>query len=226
MMKLKVCGATRRETCEALDALGVAWIGLWHRMPRGRHDLDADGLDDALRGFSPDPARARPMLVTMAAEPEWLFPLCDRHGLSHVQLHGFQLPGAVARLKRGRPALAVFKTLHVQDGRCLEERFIDAYLDAGVEAFIVDSFVSRDAAGSTGRRFDPDVLGSLCGRYPAARWLCAGGLTAECLPQLARQFPDLDGVDIDSGARVAGQIDAGRVAQLLRGIGAARETRQ
>jgi phosphoribosylanthranilate isomerase len=108
--------------------------------------------------------------------------------------------------------------LHVQQGRCLEERLIGAYLGAGVDAFVVDSFTSRDVAGSTGQRYDPTLLARLSARYPTAQWLCAGGLAAEHLPELAQQLPCLAGVDIDSGARVDGRIDATRVRRLVRNL--------
>jgi phosphoribosylanthranilate isomerase len=199
-----------------LDALGVGWVGLWFRIPRGKHNLDEAELRSALRGFSRSLTGAQPILVTLTAEPDWLWPVLDEHGLSHVQLHGFQLPRDIARLKPSQRGLNLFKTLHVQQGRCLEERFIDAYLDAGVDAFIVDNFGSRDAIGSTGVRYAPAVLERLCTRYPKAQWLCAGGVTSDYLAELKRQLPMLHGVDVDSAARVAGQIDVRAVKNLLQ----------
>ena len=219
-MKLKICGVTDAATYAMLEAQGVDWIGLWFRMPEGKHTLDAATLQRVLQGWSRRPTGmgaqtgTQPVLVTLTAEPEWLWPVLDAHGLTQVQLHGFQLPRSVQRLKQGRSDLRLFKTLHVQAGICLEERLIDGYLEAGVDAFILDTFASREQVGSTGIRYEMEILARLCERYSQAQWLCAGGVTAGYLTELSQQLPMLSGVDVDSAARVAGQIDAQAVAHL------------
>lgn len=225
-VKLKICGVTDAPTYLMLEEEGVDYVGLWFRMPGGKHALDETRLTDILQKVrSTGKGCSAPVLVTLTAEADWLGDIVGRHALQYVQLHGFQLPQAIKRLKQQIDNLVLFKTLHVQQGTCIDERFIDAYLAAGVDAFVLDNFVSSGDVGSTGQRFDPAVFARLYERYPEVRWLFAGGITAEYAIALCKDFPKLFGIDVDSAARVGGRIDRSAVGALAASLPGHRERR-
>ena len=67
-----------------------------------------------------------------------------------MQLHSYQTPGLVKKLKSLAPDVRVLKVLHVRCDECLEGRVIDAYERAGVDVFLFDTVSEDGRVGSTG----------------------------------------------------------------------------
>lgn len=209
-MRIKVCGVQSADELRLLDDCGVDHAGLWWNLADGKHNLDAERLAALL---ALPLAHTRPVLVTIGRSVDDLAEVLERHAIPAVQLSGFELPTFVATLRARLPTLRIFKTLHVQGQMCLESAFIDAYLRAGVDDFIVDSFVSRQAAGSTGVRVAPQVVHALARRLAPRRLMLAGGVTVQNLAETPSD--QVWGIDVDTAARGPLGIVRSKVAELV-----------
>jgi phosphoribosylanthranilate isomerase len=155
----------------------------------------------------------KPMLVTLGAPVDAAVDILLRTGIRAMQLHGFELPGSIKRLKAAIPNLQIFKTLHVKGGMCLELGMIKAYREVGVDVFIADTFLSHESIGSTGVAIPYAALMPLVDVMHGTPLMLAGGINADRIAAL-RETQKFWGVDIDSAARVSGQIDVRSVAAL------------
>ena len=219
-MQVKICGVTTPTELRLLEQAGVNYAGLWFGMPQGRYSLERDSLLTLARAPL---ARLRCIGVTTASEPEQIADVVRGTGMAGVQLHGFQLPRMVQSLKqRLDDRLELFKVLHVQAGKCLEQPLLRQYAASGVDAFILDNFISRRQPGSTGERIPTTVVAELVELLGAERLFLAGGMDAERIRVLRAGWP-LRGVDIDTGARNPAGIDPQRVRAIVAAAGASQE---
>src|SRR5687768_4906301 len=104
-MRIKICGVTSASELALLDRHRVDFAGLWWKVPRGAHNVSTE---DLLNIAMTAPRYTRPMLVTLGAPLEAAIDLLLQTGIRAMQLHGFELPGAVGRLKAVIPDLKVF----------------------------------------------------------------------------------------------------------------------
>jgi phosphoribosylanthranilate isomerase len=214
-MRIKICGVTSASELALLDRHRVDFAGLWWKVPRGAHNVSTENLLNIAMTTS---RYTRPILVTLGAPLNSGIDVLLRAGIRAMQLHGFELPGAVGRLKAAIPDLQVFKTLHVRGGQCLEHGMIKAYRDVGVDVFIADTFLSRDALGSTGIAVPETALERLLAATEDTPVMLAGGVNTQRIAVLKGRPPGLWGVDIDSAARVCGRINAQAVAELVAAL--------
>ncbi|GHB52065.1 hypothetical protein GCM10010347_22410 [Streptomyces cirratus] len=200
---LKVCGATGRDDIEAAAAAGADCVGLWHGVPGGPRELDAE----TLTGLA---AQARsagllPVLVTFLADTEALTELARRTGVGWIQLHAYQSPAAVRALRAALPPdVVIVKVVHLAQGGagCVERPLIGAYERAGTDLFLIDAATDDGRIGSTGHALDPgDVLG-LVPRMTRP-FLLAGGLGPDSPPRYADvvRAAGFHGIDVDTAAR-------------------------
>lgn len=219
-MLIKVCGvggpAAERDV-ELLAAAGVDLVGLWHGVPGGHADLRRDELARVAAG-----ARAHglePVLVTFGHDGAALARSARASGATWVQLHAYQLPRVVAELKRSLRGLdvRVMKVLHVRDQRCVDLRLADAYVRAGVDAFVLDVATAAGRVGSTGESIAPAVAARVADRL-GRPFVLAGGIGAAASERHADLMlrPGFAGIDVDSGARDDdGRLQRGRIAAIV-----------
>lgn len=214
-LELKVCGVTSAQELHMLDRLGVDYAGLWFQVPSGRHELDPDRFF----ALAHTPRRAlRCVGVTTERDPEAIVGWVERSGVAAVQLHGFQMPATVSWLKRRlRAEVEVWKVLHAQQGRCLEGALLPVYAACGADAFILDSFVSREQPGSTGKRVPLEAVVEVAEAVGGAKLFLAGGMDAAAIRTVG-PLVRLRGVDIDTAAREQCCLHPGRVASLVQAV--------
>ncbi len=212
-MHIKICGITQSRELELLGELGVTYAGLWFGTRQGRSNLELNELE---RLCALPRGRLQVVLVTIDIDPGDLANLISRVPIDALQLHGFQLPKRIDELRRSLPtSIKLFKALHVRDGHCLEERFITQYLTAGVDHFVIDSFVSTKDIGSTGVKLStPYVIDFLTRNDIADRTLIAGGIDMDSIVRLSA-IPGLYGFDIDSSVKVNNRIDKTRLHEIV-----------
>ncbi|TCO60577.1 phosphoribosylanthranilate isomerase [Actinocrispum wychmicini] len=213
-MRVKVCGATQVADVELLAAAGADFVGLWHGVPRGHAELSGSALArlaDAARTTGP-----RPILVTLSSDLDTLGEALARSGIRWVQLHGYQQPAMVRRLKAAHPAVTVVKVLHMRGGECVERALIPSYERAGVDVFLLDALAADGRIGSTALTIEPAAAAAIADRVSRPVML-AGGLTADNSARYRSLtgHPRFYGIDVDSGSRDAdGRIDARQVALI------------
>lgn len=211
-MKIKICGVTSREDIAALDGVGAEYAGVWHGIPQGKHETC---YAEAVELLAVTTRRLKPVLVTFEKQFGVLDELIATTGVPCLQLHGFQLPSVVSKLKKQYgPHLIVMKVLHVCRGACIEDGLVNHYIDAGTDYFVLDNYVDRTRVGSTGEMIPLDAACALMQRIGAHRTFLAGGIGPRNLAIVA-ELGGLHGVDIDTGVRLDGAIAIDIVASLI-----------
>lgn len=190
-MYVKICGATSPADIDLLAGLGVDYVGVWHGTG-GRSEVDLATLARLGRHAS---RRVHPVLVTLAADPGVVARAAAEAGAAWVQLHGYQQPSVVRKLKAA--GLSIIKALHINETGCVERSLIGAYERAGTDLFLLDA-LSGGQVGSTGHRLDPAVVAGLAQSLNRP-FLLAGGVSADRAGIPAH--PGMHGVDVDSAAR-------------------------
>ena len=135
-------------------------------------------------------------------------------GLSHLQLHGDELPAAVRRLER---SLHVIKAIRVR--KPFRAKQLDRFKRAS--AILLDGFDSRQRGG-TGKTFDWEIA---LRAKSHGRIFLAGGLTPENIGEAIRVAKPY-AVDVCSGVETApGKKDPARMRNLMRAVRKTRGTK-
>jgi phosphoribosylanthranilate isomerase len=199
-MDVKICGAILGEEIDLLDQEGAGYVGLWTGIEGHRHNLTDTAFDTLARRCT----QVRPLAVCVRRPVSEVAALMRAAGVGIVQLHGFNPPADVARLKA--EGFTVVKTLHVDDaGTCLEARWIDHYAAAGCDVLLLDRFAGEQGIGSTGRSLSAAIVEAWVSRLDGARLWLAGGLTPDRVSQLSEDRR-IEAADVDSAARHLGII--------------------
>ncbi len=128
-------------------------------------------------------------------------------------------PGARAALRRAFPALRLMQVIHVEGADALDQARAAA---AEVDAILLDS--GRPSAairelGGTGRVHDWSVSARIVQGVPVPVFL-AGGLNPGNVAEAIRAVRPF-GVDVCSGLRRGGVLDAGLVAAFMKAAASA-----
>jgi phosphoribosylanthranilate isomerase len=212
---LKVCGATDRAEVDVLGAKAVDLVGLWYGVPGGPADLP---LDDWVRlsNAAAETGSLTPVLVTFEKKVEVLTEALAAAPVTWVQLHGYQMPGLVRKLKEAAPGVSVMKVLHVRGQDCVEGPLLASYEKAGVDVFLFDAVAKDGRVGSTGETLDVEYVASLATGLTRP-FLIAGGISAENRDrhEALTALPGFLGIDVDTNARGAdGKIAAENVEAI------------
>ena len=209
-VKVKVCGIVDPAELDVLAAAGVDFVGLWYGVTGGPHDLPLDRWAELATAAVEKPAA---VLVTFAKDAEMLADALATAAAGWIQLHGYQSPGLVRKLKASSPNVKVLKVLHIKGGECLEGSLVGAYEKAGVDTFLLDVVADDGRVGSTGQALDPEVATAVTASFDLP-FLIAGGISEANRDRYAAlaEHPRFMGIDVDTNARGAdGRISAQRV---------------
>ncbi|WP_229397655.1 phosphoribosylanthranilate isomerase [Micromonospora okii] len=216
MALVKICGVESARDVDLLRDCGVDLVGVWCGVAGGPRDLPV-GRAAALVARAAAAPGCRPVLVTTLADERRLRDVVARTGARWVQLHGWQPPALVRRLK-AEPGLTVVKVLHVREGSCPEQRLVPAYERAGTDLFLLDALAPDGRVGSTGSPVGVAAALAVADRCTRP-FLLAGGISAanRAAHDAVVAHPLYRGVDVDGAARDdRGRLDARRVGELLR----------
>jgi len=215
-LKLKVCGITHKKEVLSLDNLGVHYAGVWYGIPNGKYNLSAHELRLLINVHT---RSLKFILVTLEKSFQTIYSLIKDTPIYGIQFHGFQLPSLVKEIKsRFSDQVKIFKVLHIQNNGCLESGFIDRYIEAGVDYFILDNYQSRERIGSTGKEVDIRFLDHfIAEKLDRKKVMLAGGINEYNIARLSHLIKPF-GFDIDSSARTGGRIKAKRVFCILNNL--------
>jgi phosphoribosylanthranilate isomerase len=214
--QVKVCGIKEPAEIDVLATRGVDFVGLWYGVPGGPADLPLSDWRE-LGAAAAATEHLAPVLVTFLKDVDELREALEGSGVHWVQLHGYQMPGVVRKLKEISPDIRVLKVLHVRGGDCVEAPLIGSYEKAGVDVFLFDAVAKDGRVGSTGETLDPAVVASLADGI-SRPFLLAGGLSDDNRSDYEEltKHPHFLGIDVDTNARGAdGKVSADRVEAIL-----------
>ena len=199
MVKVKICGITRRE--EALFAAAAGADAVGFVLAESPRRVTPEQVRDICGALPPFVSRVG---VFVDEEAEKMLETALFCGLDTLQVHGRtfgSLPGV--RLK-------VIRAIAVRNAESLEEA---ARCAAEADAFLVDAYV-RGKAGGTGKTFDWSLLKKMRRDKPL---LLAGGLTEENMGRALEEVRPY-GVDVSSGVERGGRKDPAKIHGFVQKV--------
>ena len=206
------CMASVAEARMALDA-GADAVGLVSAMPSGPGVID-DAMVRQIAHWAPPPLD--PWLLTALEDTGALAAQIDHAEVRTVQLVRHLPASAHTALRSLRPDLRIVQVIHVEDDHALD--LARGYAETA-DALLLDS--GRPSAaipllGGVGQPHDWSISRRIVEAAPLPVFL-AGGLNADNVAQaiaLVRPF----GVDLCSGVRSEGALDATRLAAFMDAV--------
>ena len=214
---LKVCCIASIDEAELALAHGAAAIGLVSAMPSGPGpipDADIAVIARAVAG------RARRFLLTSRTDPHDIAEHVRAAGTDTVQLVDTPTPGTLQELRELLPDIALVPVIHVRDAAAIAQARALAPL---AHALLLDSGNPGAAIrelGGTGRTHDWTISAELVRAVAPCPVFLAGGLRADNIAAAVRAVRPA-GVDLCSGVRTGGRLDAGRLSAFVRALRAA-----
>lgn len=202
----------------AIDA-GAAALGLVTAMPSGPGVITDD---QARRIAQLVPPGVATFLLTCEADPGRLVAQVAAAGTNVVQIVDTVAPAAYAALRQALPAVKIVQVIHVED----ESALADAKAVApSVDGLLLDSGRPKAVIkelGGTGRVHDWNVSRRIVAAASCPVYLAGGlgpGNVAEAI-RAVRPF----GVDLCSGVRTDGRLDAQKLGALMAQVHAAAQS--
>ena len=196
-------------------AHGADAVGLVGEMPSGPGTID-DGLAREISLATLPPVT--PFLLTSRVSAEGIAEHARDCAVATVQIVSHVAPSVHETLREMAPELRRVQVVHVEDGSALDwVREYDPYVDV----FLLDS--GRPNApvaelGGTGRVHDWDVSAEIVRATDKPVFL-AGGLRPDNVADAVRQVQPF-GIDVCSGVRTDGRLDAQKLGEFVAAIAA------
>ncbi len=195
MIRVKICGVTRKEDLRAAVLAGASYVGLnfFAKSPRF---VD---IEQARELALDAPVGVVKVGLFVNPDDEFLDEVLASVPLDMIQLHGQESPERLREIKL-RFGLPMMKALGISSAEDLAQ--LQAY-DAA-DQFLLDAKPPKGAIlpGGNGVTFDWSLLKGLDLDRP---WMLAGGLTPENVCEAVKQTATLQ-VDVSSGVESAPAI--------------------
>ncbi|MBC7893398.1 MAG: phosphoribosylanthranilate isomerase, partial [Sphingobacteriaceae bacterium] len=207
MIRLKVCCISSPEEARLAIAARADALGLVGPMPSGPGVID-DALSAQIARLTPPPVAT--FLLTSETSAEALIAHVRRVQPTTLQLVDAVKPGVYSQLREAFPALKLVQVLHVLDERQLDEALAAA---PHVDALLLDSgnpTLAVKELGGTGRVHNWAVSRKIVEQSGVPVFL-AGGLNIGNIRQ-AIDTVNPFGIDVCSGVRTGGKLDAEKLA--------------
>lgn len=217
--RVKICCIETEAMARAAIDAGASALGLVTAMPSGPGVI-SDAQARRIAALAP-PGVAT-FLLTSATDPAGLVAQVAAAGTSVVQIVDAVAPAAYAALRQALPAVKIVQVIHVEDEDALDEARAVAPL---VDGLLLDSGRPKAAIkelGGTGRVHDWRISQRIVAAVPRPVYLAGGlgpGNVAEAI-RAVRPF----GVDLCSGVRSDGKLDAQKLAALMTAVHAAAQS--
>lgn len=208
--RLKVCCISSVEEAALAVRQGADALGLVGEMPSGPGPI-ADALIREIAQAAP-PGVAT-FLLTSRTEPDAVVDHVLSVGVNTVQLVDDVPEETYAALRQSAPSVKIVQVLHVQDRGVVQEA---ERVGAWVDAILLDSGRPGAAVkelGGTGRVHDWALSAEVVRRVGRPVYL-AGGIRPENVGEAMRLVRPF-GIDLCSGVRTNGGLDAGKLGALV-----------
>ncbi|HVF45118.1 MAG TPA: phosphoribosylanthranilate isomerase [Pyrinomonadaceae bacterium] len=208
--RVKICCIASVEEMRAAVGCGASAVGLVSAMPSGPGVIDEGLIAEIAARVPPGVAT---FLLTCARDADSIVGQQRGCRVNTLQLCDRVERGVYAKLRASLPGVSIVQVVHVAGEESLEEALsvaphVDALLlDSGNQSLAVKEL------GGTGRTHDWRVSRSIVEASPAPVFL-AGGLKPENVAgavETVRPF----GLDVCSGVRTEGRLDAGKLKRFF-----------
>jgi len=199
---------------------GASALGLVGHMPSGPGVIG----DDLIAGIAAAaPPAVATFLLTSETEPDAIIDHVRRCGTSTVQLVDAVDPSAYPTLRRGLPHVKIVQVIHVTGPESVDEAKACASM---VDALLLDSGQPKAAVkelGGTGRVHDWSLSRRIVAEVRRPVFL-AGGLNPGNAAEASKAVEPF-GLDLCTGVRTDGKLDAAKLKAFFRGAPARCLTR-
>lgn len=209
-MQIKVCGITRLDQLEQLDAMGVQMAGLIFYPKSPRYVMNFELNNEAVQDLE---LKLKKVGVFVNASEEEIFKPIKDFDLDLVQLHGNESPEFCAEISAWIPVIKAFRLSEGVD--------LEAYQHS-VDYFLFDSgSSSAKEFGGTGHPFDWSLLNEQPVKKP---FFLSGGIgpdDAKAIQNLTAELPNnkLWAVDLNSRFEIEpGLKDLKKVQQFINDL--------
>lgn len=211
--RVKVCCITSPGEARAAVAAGADALGFVGEMPSGPGPIPDTQAHEAAAACPPG---VTPFLLTSRTEPEQIIDHAHVVGVRVVQLVRHLDAATHQAMRELEPLIRIVQVVHIEDEDAIElargyARTADALLlDSGAPNLTVAEL------GGTGRTHDWGVSRRIVHDCMLPVWL-AGGLHAGNVGEAIEQVNPF-GVDLCSGVRTAGRLDARKLSAFFAAV--------
>jgi phosphoribosylanthranilate isomerase len=213
MPRVKICCIMSIEEARLAVAAGASALGLVARMPSGPGVIE-DTLIAEIAASVPPPIAT--FLLTSETDADAIVDHVRRCGTNTVQLVDQVEVRTYAMIRRAVPQVKMVQVLHVADEDVVA---VARDLSPQVDAFLLDSGNPNLAVkelGGTGRVHDWNLSRRVVDAVDTPVFL-AGGLKPENAAEAIRRVRPF-GLDLCSGVRTDGRLDAGKVGAFFTAV--------
>jgi phosphoribosylanthranilate isomerase len=215
-VRVKICCIRDGDEARLAVEAGASALGLVSRMPSGPGVIDEETIAAVAEATPPGVAT---FLLTSLCDAPRIADQVRRTRVSTVQLCDRPEPGTAPALRRALPTLKVVQVVHVTGEASVAEA--QAAGD-GVDAVLLDSGNPDGRVkelGGTGRRHDWTLSARIVAAARRPVFL-AGGLTPDNVAEAVRSVRPW-GLDVCSGVRTEGRLDAAKLDRFFAAVRAA-----
>jgi phosphoribosylanthranilate isomerase len=212
-VRLKVCCIASRDEAALAVAHGADAVGLVAPMPSGPGAITEEAIAAVVPHVPPPVAT---VLLTPRTDAQTIVMQARRTGVNTLQLVDFVGSPVLERLRVALPTVRLLQVVHVLDDDSVREALAVASF---VDALLLDSGNPRlkvKELGGTGRVHDWALSRAIRDRAGIPVFL-AGGLHAENVGEAVRTVRPF-GVDVCSGVRTDGRLDAAKLDAFTRAL--------
>jgi phosphoribosylanthranilate isomerase len=208
--RIKICCISTQQEADMAIQAGADALGLVGAMPSGPGVID----DQTIRAISLElPAAVSAFLLTQERTADAILEHVACCAVSTVQIVNHVPPRELQRLRENAPSLRVVQVIHVEGPEALA---LGSRYEEFVHSFLLDSGspgASIPLLGGTGRRHDWAISAEFV-RQTRRPVFLAGGLTPGNVAEALRVVRPY-GLDICSGVRTAGRLDADKLRAYI-----------
>ncbi len=212
--RIKICCIATVEEARTAVELGASAVGLVSEMPSGPGAIPealiasiASALPPAIGSF----------LLTSKTDPGAIVAQQKRCRVNTVQLCDRLPPGALERLRRRLPGVAIVQVVHVRDADAVAEAAGVAECVDGILLDSGDPGARPKRLGGTGATHDWEISRRIVDRVGVPVYL-AGGLNADNVASAIRRVRPF-AVDVCTGVRTGGALDAAKLRAFVAAVG-------
>lgn len=209
--RIKVCCISSVEEAWTAIRAGASALGLVSAMPSGPGVIEDDTIAEIASRVPPGVAT---FLLTSATDAETAIRQQRAARVNTLQLVDEVDVDVLRELRGALPGIAIVQVIHVRGGESVDEA---RRVAPHVHAILLDSGDPSAAVkelGGTGRVHDWSVSAAIGASVDVPVWL-AGGLRADNVAEAVRRVAPF-GLDVCSGVRTDGALDAAKLEAFIR----------
>lgn len=213
MPYVKICCIGSVEEARLAIRYGASALGLVSAMPSGPGVISEETIAEITATVPPPVAT---FLLTSAQDVDAIIAQQRRCRTNTLQLVDTLKTGTHADLRRALPGIALVQVVHVEDERAVDEAHA---LAPHVDALLLDSgrpSLAVKELGGTGRTHNWTLSRRICAEVPVPVFLAGGLRPANVAEAVAAVQPW--GVDLCSGVRTNGQLDAAKLGTFFSAL--------